>query len=70
MIQVSAAPAAAGSTEKPEPTFATYSVPADRSFSLSAMNMNMALLVASSPISTVRLSGITCTSSCEMRPRQ
>ena len=27
-------------------------------------------VVASSPISTVRRSGMTCTSSCEMRPMQ
>ena len=37
LIQVSgAAEFAAGSIEKPEPTLAAYSVPEDRSFSLSA----------------------------------
>lgn len=50
--------------------FATYSVPADRSAALSATNMNRPPLVASSPIITVRWSGITWISSCEMRPRQ
>ncbi|KAG1167550.1 hypothetical protein G6F35_017704 [Rhizopus arrhizus] len=49
---------------------ATYSVPADRSALRSATNMNRPPLVASSPISAVRWSGIICTSSCEMRPMQ
>ncbi|MNM99990.1 hypothetical protein D3C81_1125740 [compost metagenome] len=48
----------------------TYSEPLERSRAWSAMNMNRPPLVASSPISTVRSSGMTCTSSCEMRPRQ
>ena len=38
---------------------ATYSVPADKSLALSATNMNSAPLVASSPISAVRWSGMT-----------
>jgi hypothetical protein len=38
LIQPSGAAAAAGSSEKPAPTLATYRVPADRSFSLSATN--------------------------------
>ena len=37
---------------------------------MSATNMNKPLLVKSSPISTERWSGMTCTSSCEMRPMQ
>jgi len=38
LIQLSGAAAPAGSTEKPAPTLATYRVPDDRSFSLSATN--------------------------------
>ncbi len=48
----------------------TYSVPADRSAGRSARNMKRPPLVASSPIITVRRSGITWISSCEIRPRQ
>ncbi len=47
---------------------ATYNVPAERSRGASATNMNRPPLSQSSPISTVRSSGMTCATSCEMRP--